>query len=53
VPDFTLVGEAGNGHEAIELARRHTPDVVLMDLRMPGMGGVEATRVLRQTSPAP
>ncbi len=53
VPDFTIVAEAKNGHEAIDLARRHSPHVVLMDLRMPGMGGVEATRLIRQLKPAP
>lgn len=53
VPDFTIVAEAKNGLDAVELARRHQPDVVLMDLRMPGLGGVEATRQIRQQKPAP
>ncbi len=53
VPDFVIVAEAKNGHEAIELARKHTPDVILMDLRMPGLGGVEATREVRKLKPAP
>jgi DNA-binding NarL/FixJ family response regulator len=43
-PDLTVVAEAGDGDEAADLARRHTPDVVLMDIRMPGTDGIEATR---------
>ncbi len=42
-PDLEVVGEAGDGAEAIELARRRAPDVVLMDIRMPGVDGLEAT----------
>ena len=42
--DLTVTAEAGNGAEAVELARRHTPDIVLMDIRMPGTDGIEATR---------
>ena len=41
-PDFDLVGEADNGERAVTLFREHRPDVVLMDLRMPQLGGVEA-----------
>lgn len=43
-PDLELVGEAEDGHQAVELARRHRPDVVLMDIRMPHLDGIEATR---------
>ena len=43
-PDIDVVGEAGDGREAIEISRRHHPDVVLMDVRMPHLDGLEATR---------
>lgn len=43
-PDFEVVGEANDGHEAIQLVDREEPDIVLMDLRMPELDGVEATR---------
>ena len=42
--DLTVVAEAGHGDEAVDLAHRHGPDVVLMDIRMPGTDGIEATR---------
>jgi DNA-binding NarL/FixJ family response regulator len=45
-PDLELVGEAGDGAEAVSLAGRVDPDVILMDVRMPGVDGVEATRRL-------
>lgn len=44
--DFEVVGEAGNGREALEIAERIVPDIVLMDLRMPVLDGVAATRQL-------
>jgi len=43
-PDIEVVGEAGDGSAAIELARRHRPDMILMDIRMPGMDGLAATK---------
>jgi DNA-binding NarL/FixJ family response regulator len=51
-PDFEVVGEAGDGAEAVAMAERNPADVVLMDLRMPRMGGVEATARLREAAPA-
>ena len=46
-PDMMVVGQACNGHEAIDLFRQQQPDVTLMDLRMPEMGGVEAIGAIR------
>ncbi|MFD4945872.1 response regulator [Streptomyces sp. NPDC058239] len=50
-PDIEIVAEAGDGREAIELARLHRPDVVLLDIRMPLLGGLGAVAELRRTVP--
>ncbi len=49
--EFEVVGEAKNGAEAVKLTEEHIPNVVLMDLIMPGMDGVEATRLIKNISP--
>jgi len=50
-PDMQVVGEAGNGREALRKAAELTPDVVLMDLSMPEMNGIQATELLRTQAP--
>ena len=51
-PDVSLVGEAATGEEAVRLADELRADIVLMDLKMPGMGGIEATRAIVGRNPA-
>jgi two-component system, NarL family, response regulator LiaR len=50
-PDISVVAQAGSGEEAIKMAQEFVPDVVLMDLVMPGLDGVEATRRIKDISP--
>ena len=52
-PDMEIVGEAGDGREAIELAEKLHPDIVVMDVAMPGLNGIEATRRLMSITPPP
>jgi DNA-binding NarL/FixJ family response regulator len=51
-PDFEVIGEASDGGEAVRLARALSPDVVVMDIGMPGIGGMDATARLRREVPA-
>jgi len=50
-PDMTVVAEASNGQQAVELYRKHQPDVALLDMRMPIMSGVEAAQAIRAEFP--
>ncbi|MBN9392290.1 MAG: response regulator transcription factor [Chloroflexi bacterium] len=50
-PDITVIGEAGNGHEVVQLAAELKPDLILLDLAMPGLGGLEALPYLRKIVP--
>lgn len=52
VPDMTVIAEAADGKQALDIFRRHRPDVTLMDLRLPGVGGVEAVTQIREEFPA-
>ena len=50
-PGLVLIGESDNGNEALELYRKHQPDVVTMDFRLPGVNGVECTALIREEFP--
>ena len=50
-PDIVVVGEAGDGSQALALVQELCPDIVLMDLSLPGIGGIEATRLVRERFP--
>ncbi|MDA8404339.1 MAG: chemotaxis-specific protein-glutamate methyltransferase CheB [Desulfobacteraceae bacterium] len=52
-PDLAIIGEAKNGKEALEMAESEKPDVIIMDIQMPGMNGYEATRAIMERCPAP
>lgn len=51
-PDIQIIGQAQDGQEALDLIAQHQPDLVLMDLKMPKLNGVQATRLIRQRFPA-
>jgi two-component system, NarL family, response regulator NreC len=49
--DVVVIAEADNGHDGVEIAKQHRPDVVVMDLNLPGLNGVDATKAIRQAVP--
>lgn len=51
-PRFTVVAESGSGEEAVELAKKLRPNVIIMDINLPGINGIEATQQIRKFSPA-
>ena len=50
-PDLEVIGEAGDGLQAIEMTAQHHPDIVIMDISMPRMNGVEATKRIKASDP--
>src|SRR5438067_2252311 len=50
-PRFTVIAESGSGEEAVELAKNLRPNIVIMDINLPGMNGIEATQLIRKYSP--
>jgi len=52
-PDISVIANAPNGHEALRLARQHTPDIVITDIEMPEMTGLELAAALKESTPAP
>ena len=51
-PDIDVVGEANDGHEVVTLAEKHIPNIVLMDVRMPGRGGIDAAQAIKDSVPS-
>ncbi|MBZ4017927.1 response regulator transcription factor [Streptomyces purpurogeneiscleroticus] len=51
-PEIAVVAEAADGRQAVDLVQRHRPDVAVLDIRMPGLGGIEAAAEIRRTAPA-